>query len=113
MSGVIEILGGDFKNINCTAYISKKYTSDGKYLDFDSLDKDYFVSLLSYENINLKTALSPSNESFLWLELKSPLANIDSVKTNVPIKITATFGIFGWVGFYLFKFYKKLKELGA
>lgn len=110
MSAVIDILGGDFKNINCTAYISKKYTIDGKRLDFDLLDKDCFIRFSQCVNeLSLKSAVSPSNESFLWLQLKSPFADIDSVKSNVPMKITATFGVFGWIGFYLFKLYKKLK----
>ncbi len=109
MNAVIEVVGGDFKSINCTAYISKKYITDGKYVDFDLLDKDYFISISSCVNSDLKSAISPSNESFLWLELKSPFADIDSVKSNVPIKITATFGVFGWIGFYIFKLYKKLK----
>lgn len=109
MNAVIDILGGDFKNINCTAYISKKYIIDGKYLDFNLLDKDCFIRLSTCVNLDLKSAVSPSNESFLWLQLKSPFADIDSVKSSVPIKITATFGVFGWIGFYLFKLYKKLK----
>lgn len=109
MKGVIELSGGDFKGINCTAYISKKYTLDGRNPDPSLLDGGCFVLASGVENINLKMAISPSDESFLWLELLSPLANIDSIKANVPIKITATFGVFGWAQFYLFRLYKKLK----
>lgn len=109
MKGVIELSGGDFKGINCTAYISKKYTLDGRTLDPSLLDRGCFVLASSVENIHLNSAASKGDESFLWLELLSPFANIDSIKANVPIKITATFGAFGWAQFYLFKLYKKLK----
>lgn len=112
MDAVICLSGGNFKGISCNTYFSKKYSKDGLSLHSELLDSDCFFSVSNVTNLNhCKMGISTSYESFIRIELNSPFADIDSIKSNVQIKITATFGAFGWAGFYLFRLYKKLKGI--
>lgn len=103
MRGLVEV-SGDFRGVEVTAYINHQSVVDGL---FDASKVDVGTSLIyatHARHLNMskfKMATGKADEeSFLWVNVKSIIADVSSIKTNVNIKVTYSFTILDWLLFF-------------